>query len=307
MFKQTQLALIVAASATLLSACQVTDSSNKDNTGNTSLAIQSTAVKNQPVTRAYMMAGDSSSTPTNTLTTSDASTLAVPVYEAGIEKGSLTLTKAWISLDEIEIEKEEVEGIALTDEEMEQQNEIEFDGPFFINLITNESTPPIPTVDMLPGTYEEIELEIEVADEQNGLSIDAPLPELATYSLILEGQYTATSSEPITFKLTAALDEEIELKADPAQSLEINADTMNDLIIAFRLRQWFNFTNDGTFSNAPVVDGQLILDSENNLQSALLEEILENIKASADFGEDENDDGELGSDEDDDEIDELDD
>ncbi len=304
MLKQTTLALCVASSTILLSACQLADDSTDTAINNTSLKVQSTAVKNVSTGTSMLMAGNVS---TSLATTDTQQTLSIPVVEAGVEKGILSLSKAWVSLDEIEIEKEEVEGVSLTEEELEQQNEIEFDGPFFINLLTNESIPEIPSAELLPGIYEEIELEIEVADALNGLDREVPVPELADYSLVLEGHYTPTSSQPIAFKLTADIDEEIELQADSTQVLEINADTMNNLIIAFRLRQWFNFIDDGILSTASLTDGELILDTAINSSDPLLSQILENIKQSADFGEDDDDDGELSSDEDDDEVDELDD
>lgn len=312
MLKQTTIALAITAATALLSACQVTDSAS--DAGNTSLSIQSTAVKSTAAPQSLLMAGTPS---TNRLDALEANTsLIIPVVESSSEVGTLTLTKAWISLDEIEIEKEEIEGVALTEEQQNQQDEIEFDGPFFINLITNESFPEIPSIDLLPGEYEEIELEIEVADEQNGLSINLPsdAPELATYSLVLEGQYVGlhngASNQTIDFKLSAAIEEEIELKADPSQGLTIDADTMNNVIIAFRLRQWFAFTNTGPFTtNALSDDGKLILDTAIDEENTLLKQVLKNIKRSADFGEDSDNDGELGSDEDDDDDskDELDD
>ena len=312
MLKQTTIALAISATTALLSACQVTDSAS--DAGNTSLAIQSTAVKSTVPKQAFFTTGTAQ---TSAVEAPQASTaLSIPVVESSSEVGTLTLTKAWISLDEVEIEKEEVEGIALTEEQQNQQDEIEFDGPFFINLITNESIPSIPSIDLLPGEYEEIELEIEVADEENGLSIDVPAdaPELANYSLVLEGQYVGlhngVSNQTIDFKLHAAIDEEIELKADPSKGLIIDADTMNNLIIAFRLRQWFAFTNSGEFSTSALSnDGHILLDSAVDAENSLLKLVLENIKDSADFGEDSDDDGELSSEEDDDDDsqDELDD
>jgi len=87
---------------------------------------------------------------------------------------------------------------------------------------------------------------------------------------------------------------------------------LNPLIIAFRLNKWFNFSNIETNSNSldfndlTVTTGtsgdEIRLDE--NVQASLSRQVREvikdNIKDSADYGKDSDNNGELESDEDDD-------
>jgi len=137
-------------------------------------------------------------------------------------------------------------------------------------------------------------------------------------SIYMEGTYTGkTASGQVTdvpFVLSFDFDETFELTGagGTSEGFEITADSTNPIIIAFRLATWMDFNNAET--NGSSVDfTQLIVEHDaDGLDMILLDEdaidpnddirkvIKENIKKSADYGKDQNGDGELASDEDDD-------
>jgi hypothetical protein len=248
--------------------------------------------------------------------------IEVPVLDtAGTEIGTLTLTEVLIALKEIELEMEDSQ--VDTPEEADQELEIEFEGPFLLNLVEETSTPPLENVYLLPGIYDEIELAIAKleGDETDSdgttplVTVDHPLYENSIY---LSGSYTGTTSSgsvtdiPFTFILD--LDEEFELTGtgDTSLGFEVVEGQYIPLIIAFRMAQWFDFSNPETneaglldFSDVIEASGSILLDGNQvGTNDSIRTIIKENIKESADYGEDEDEDGELGSDEDDDPDDE---
>ena len=242
----------------------------------------------------------------------------LPVLDtAGTEIGSLTLTEVLMALKEIELEMEDSQ--VDTPEEAAQELEIEFEGPFLLNLVDETSTPSLENVYLLPGIYDEIELAIAKleGDETDSdgttplVTVDHPL---YGNSIYLSGSYTgATSSGSVTdmpFTFTLDLDEEFELTGidDTSLGFEVVEGQYIPLLIAFRMAKWFDFSNSETneaglldFSDVVESSGSILLD-ENQVgdNDSIRDIIKENIKESADYGEDEDGDGDLGSDEDDD-------
>ncbi|MBI9104415.1 MAG: hypothetical protein JEY99_18505 [Spirochaetales bacterium] len=244
--------------------------------------------------------------------------VAIPVFGiAGTEIGTLTLTEVLIALEEIELKMEDAE--VDTAEEEEQEIEIEFEGPYIIDLVSEISTPAMADVYLLPGIYDEIELKIAKmeGDEMGEDGITPMVSEtdpLYENSIYITGSYTGETSggdvvdTPFTFILD--LDEEFELTGagDTSLGYEIVEGQALPLLIAFRLVRWFDFSNTETnedgvldFSDVVVVSDEILLDTDQGeVNEAIREIIKENIKESADYGEDEDEDGELASEEDDD-------
>jgi len=250
------------------------------------------------------------------------SPIEFPVTDSsGVEVGTLYLTETLVALDEIEFElpEEEID----TEEEIEQSEEIEFPGPFIVDLLANTVTPEIDTTEIVPGTYEKIELDLhkitgDETEEDGTTQLVETNDPLFGNSIYILGTYTGlTSSGSVTdmaFELSFDLDEEFELTGtgDQTGGLVIDEGIVNDIIIAFRLARWFQFDNgesnpDGVdFSQLVTVsDGEggfeIILDESVTGDNEKIRQVIkENIKESADYGEDDDEDGELGSDEDDD-------
>lgn len=233
--------------------------------------------------------------------------VATPVTITVIDKsgnpaGNLELTKAMIAVKEIEIE---MEG--------QEDDESEYAGTFLVDLLNNTVTPEFPDITLPGGNYDEIELEI---DKLDGTELDASGNPLVVEgdvmfgrSLYLEGTYTPSAGIPQTFALAYNTEEEISLK-DSNSINSIAVTGLTELLIAFRMDNWFDFSNKETnihdvdFSSL-TLNGtiDLLADLQAGLpviDSYLMEVIQENIEESADFGEDQDGDGILEEDEDDD-------
>lgn len=246
--------------------------------------------------------------------------------ETGAVVGSLLITKAQVALKEIEFESEEELSLDTAlegDSSEEVEDSFDFKGPYIVDLVTDTVSPELGFADLPPGIYKEIELKLDKVegdelDEQGAQLVDASDP-LFGNCIYIEGTYTGPSSTgaqtDIPFKMSFALDEEFELSGPGAVSNGIDVSTSVDVIIAFRLQKWFAFdsletNSDGSLSPNKLIvqSGEIVLDDQaSGDNDAIRDMIKENIKDSADYGEDKDDDGVLESDEDDDEDDEDDD
>lgn len=272
--------------------------------GRVDLAIQSTAP------------AGSSASPSRAIS----SNMEIPVTDSlGTQIGTIKLTEALVALKEIELELAEAEADTL--EEIEQNSEIEFEGPYIVNLLTDTITPSLDSVDLLPGNYDEIELDLDSIggeeEDTDGNQLVDPSHPLFGNSIYLNGSYTgATAGGDVTdipFTYEYDLDKEFELtgSSDTSEGFFIDEGAVNNIIIAFRLVRWFDFSNSETnsdnydFSSLVVsTSGSepfILLDKTAEGANKNLREVIEkNIEESADYGEDLDDDGELDSEEDDD-------
>lgn len=299
------LVALVTGSALLLTACG--PSASTETKGQATLSIQGTSP---------------SGTATRTATrTTAGTTVDLTVYDnTGAADGTLTLTKAWMVVKEIDMEKED----EVEDDGLETEVEIEFVGPFVVDLLTSTSSPELPALMMDAAFYDEIEMDIEKLGPNDLDASGAPLidtyPELEHYSLYLEGTYTdQTASTYVNIPFTLKYDQTDEFEMSGAalgNGVALEAGSAANLLVAFRMARWFRFDDPGTnsdllytISDAIVSDGaggyQLVLDG--NTHSDIMDIVEDNIEDSADFGEDSDGDGELGSDEDEDDDDSLDD
>lgn len=269
--------------------------------GRTTLAIQGTrpaAQTGRTVTRARAL-GD-----------------PIPIDVIGVNgtvTGVITLTEARIVLEEFEFESE-LEGDDGTED---TEIEYEFEGPYLADLISNEVVPSLETIELPAGTYQEIKFKVHSIDgsedDETGQTLVEPADPLYGNSIRLGGTYSGlTASGEVTdvpFSMTLDLDESFELKAagEQAVGFTIDPDTENDVIIAFRLAKWFRFDDPETnpagveFASTQPDGGAIALDFEDSGDNGAVVEVIEdNIKASADYGKDDDHDGELESEEDDD-------
>ncbi len=236
---------------------------------------------------------------------------------SGAEIGTLTVTEARFALSEIELEQEDSE--IDTPEETTQDGEVEYEGPFIVSLLEGTVTPELPYIEILPGTYDSLKLKLEKIDNEDELSLLEAGDPLIGNSVYIEGTYTGTTSggavTDMPFLLSINLDEEFELASDSSayDGFVLDEGTVNSIIIAFRMDNWLAYndteTNDGLavdFSDLVTTDTggsvfKIILDKDQTGDNALIRTvIMKNIKNSADYGEDEDDDGVLESDEDED-------
>lgn len=237
------------------------------------------------------------------------SALEIDVLDTlGDVKGTLTLNDAWVVIEEIELEHED--DYAPGETEVDSAEDIEFEGPFVIDLKTNTSYPELPMISIKSGIYTDIEFDLEPlhSDDLVGLADldEATKTKLTGKTIYFEGTYLALNgTSPVDFKLETSEEIDFELNA---QSLDANGFVIdnvgiNDVIVAFRMATWFDFsnpeTNDYDNLDLSVFDSAIeIVLTDSNAQ--ILEVIAENIEFSADYGVDEDDNGELDDDEDED-------
>ncbi|MBU0928058.1 MAG: hypothetical protein KKA67_09935 [Spirochaetes bacterium] len=253
-----------------------------------------------------------------------ASPVVIPVMakDGTTKLGELSLQVATLAIKNIEIEMEPAQ--VDSQEERDQELEIEFPGTYLVDLLSNSVTPALPDVSLLTGGYDEIELSIDKLDgtelKADGTPLVASGDPMFGRSIYVKGSYTGTikgaSYVGLPFTLAYDLDEGIELSgADPAVGMVVDSGSLNPIIIAFRLKQWFDFSNTKTNSGLACDLNDIVIGTENGAPAILLVEgatganalirevIEENIEESADFGIDADGDGILQPDEDDDATD----
>lgn len=348
--------LIILGTLLSMAGCATEDGATSDAGGSTlvnglpggsvSLAIQGaggTAVAAGALIAPMAMLSASSAAALST------TSLSVDVTDAaGTVIGALTLTDARVALKEIKIKLAEEEldgeesdedgnGEIEEDEESEDEDTLEakaeedakekFHGPYVVNLLTDDITPALPAIDMVAGSYDEIELKLHKVDGSEKNDNDEAIIEetdgLFENSVYVSGTYTGlTASGPVTdaeFVFSYDLTEEFELTGEDASAgFEVVKDVANPIVIAFQLASWFAFNDPET--NSDSIDfsqvetevnsnGNTIISltkDSNDVGKELREVIRDNIKESADYGKDSDDDGELEENENDDLEDDID-
>ncbi len=248
--------------------------------------------------------------------------LSLPVTDiSGAETGTLTLTEARLVLSEIEFEQDDMEIDTDLEEEQDVESELEFKGPFIVDLLNGTVEPDFPYTELLPGTYTEINLKLNKIETDDWEAGEAALIEMTDplygNSIYLAGTYTGYLSDfdavNLDFSFSFNLDEDFETTAgDLNEGIVIDEGIINSVLIAFRLAKWFRFDNselnpeEVDFTTIyPLSDGEggyRIVFNEQSIDdyAAISYFLRKNIKESADYGEDEDLSGYLESDEDDD-------
>ncbi|WP_196159394.1 hypothetical protein [Reinekea sp. G2M2-21] len=238
----------------------------------------------------------------------------IPVTDtAGNVSGNINMTEAWMVVKEIELEHEDDDDTADLDE-----SKLEFIGPYALDLLSGMTYPALPEVTIDTGLYADIELDIEKLASEDLVGMpDLPqgvADKLLTYSLYIEGSYTSadgTTYVAIPFTLSYDQTDEFEFSGtDFSAGFVVDDQGINDIIVAFRLNEWFRFDNTETNSDNWTLEDAVINNGNGdeimlsgNTNSEVMNVIEDNIEDSAEYGKDEDGDHELDEDEDDDGID----
>lgn len=226
-------------------------------------------------------------------TTLLASTIDV-IGAGGTSIGQLSLTDAKVALSEI---KFKTDGGEL--------DEAEFTGPYIVDLLSNQMSPDPGSIEVNAGTYKDIILKLHKLEQDEGekAGVDSEDP-VINNSIYLKGSYTATNGVVKPFELSYEIGEEFSLAPTTGvKGMNLEAGVTQAMIIAFRLDSWFRFDNKETnetaidFSNISTDSIVLDKDASGDTAQKIRETIKENIKQSADFGKDDDDDGKLEPDE----------
>lgn len=162
-------------------------------------------------------------------------------------------------------EETEVEGDEAEDDEIEN---VDFKGPFVVDLLTGVSTPALGETVMPSGQYSEIEFKLDSADDESRGSLEV------TGQLDVDGVWHP-------FLLRNLRDEELKWKF-PAP-VAVTALQVNDLVLNMPLQQWVDDAlvaamADMVRSGAAVTDGTgvYVFTSDSGAVADLLEANFEN-------------------------------
>ncbi len=201
---------------------------------------------------------------------------------------SLEVDTAFIVLDRLRFRPF---SICNADVEDEGADDIQFDGPFIVDLLHPEALSGLEDVEIPTGRYCRVELVLK--------KLEAPGP-MSNRSVLIQG----SRADDVPFRMTTEVDEEFELQSDETGFVIEAAAPLSVFFIAFDLDQWFNGVDlMDTFievstggSGEPII---LINDTKNQNVQEMIEE---NIKRSADLFEDSDDDEELDPEEEEDSL-----
>lgn len=170
------------------------------------------------------------------------------------KSSSIQVQSAIAFLEEVELEKE----VGNDDDELE----IDIEGRFRVDLLTGLSSPEIPTAQIEPGNYHELELEFGDEDRQ---------------AFEISGTYTDTSGQIFNFTLSTIAELEFEIEAE-GNGLVIPADYFVTLNVNFPVASALNNLD---WNSANVGTGNTILINQQS-NSALLAAFLQNLNLQVD-------------------------
>ena len=213
------------------------------------------------------------------------------LIEAATTEEEKEALKAQEDLEEEEIELQIAEREALREAEDEAKEDLEDDSlqwkqSFLYNVVSGVVSPEIPTVEVLDGTYQRIEFKVKPYRDTSGDSA------MLNRSALVSGTAQVAGS-PVNFSFATSEDIKFSLKGTGSIVVD-GATDVNRIIINFSPSSWFEGID---FSGAELdARGEITIDELNN--PTLYEAVIKNMKRSTKYGEDEDEDGELGDDED---------
>ncbi len=174
--------------------------------------------------------------------------------------------------DDLEDINDDLDG-ANDDGEIDNE-EIEFEGSYIVDLISGTSTPDFGQAGVQPGLYEEIEIEMG--------------PVLADGNTVfIAFKYKPTGGDSVRVEFSTQ--EEIEFEIEDAAGYQLDANALTNLLVLLDLDALFA-TVDLSLAEADV-DGVIRINDTSN--PAIAQQILASLEDSCDAGEDDNDDGDI--------------
>lgn len=184
----------------------------------------------------------------------------------------LVFTQVLIGVRELEFETEEEDEAEDNNGHEDDSDEIEFEGPYRVNLIDGTSSPSFDLGSVTPGVYDKIEIEMGPVLE-NGNTIFIAF----THNLV-----------PVEFSTRAELEVEIE----KAGGFELDVNTLKNLLVILNLDELFANLD---LSQADVdEDGVIRINDTSNTN--IIEQVLSNFDHSFEAGDDDDHDDEIDDD-----------
>lgn len=186
------------------------------------------------------------------------------------------------------------------DDDGEETDDIEFSGPFIVDLLNPSAISGLEEIALPTGQYCRVELVLKKLESGNLPSGVSPNDPMVGRSILVEG----TRVDDTPFEMTTELDEEFKLENATAGFSIDASDVVKILFIAFDLDQWFSGVDLSGPSIEVSTDGSgnpiVLINDEQNEETQ--ERIEDNIKFSADLFEDSDEDEDLDPDEQEDSL-----
>ncbi len=153
-------------------------------------------------------------------------------------------------------------------------------GPFVYDALSGVSTPELPAISLVDGSYQRIEYQLRQYRDGDA---DSPLLNNTFYV----GGTVILDSVSVPFEISYHMAENIRLSG--SGSLKVEANESNAMLMSFDVKSWFAGIS---FASATISEsGSIIIDKTNNHD--ILMQIKKNIKTYTRFGKDVDGDGSL--------------
>jgi len=184
--------------------------------------------------------------------------------------GAFEFSEALIGVHEISIEAESEEFDDDDSQGSDSDFEYDYEGNYSVDLLTGVSSPEIGFADFVPGTYNEVEVELTTVLEGG------------TLSMIIKGTNT-DGGNSIDFEFSTAAEIEFEVESD--MGFYLDEGTILDLVLKIDLISLFDGVD---FSQAQLNDNNVAIINDNtNTELAAI--IRSNIHHCSDLEEDHED------------------
>ena len=210
-----------------------------------------------------------------------ATTSASSISNGRTQNSGLEFLEVMIGVTEIELEIDDEESGNDDDDsegDDDDDDEIEFEGNFIVDLVNGTSTPDFGVADIVPGTYEEIEIEMEpILSDSNTMFV--------VFEFTPEG-----ANAPVRVEYSNDFDIEFEFESQAGYVLDAN--DLTQLLVLVDLDALFLGVDLNSASAD--VDGTIRINSNSNADLANV--IAGNLDDAIEAGEDEDDDGDIDDD-----------
>ena len=188
----------------------------------------------------------------------------------------MEFSKIMIGLVKLELETENENEQERERGEEDLDEEIEFKGPYKVNLITGESAPEFGKSLTAPGVYTEIEFKLGPVLDQ-GKTIDM--------AFTMDGK---------NYEITSEIDR-LEIELEQSEGFKVEENLLNTVLVQINLD--ILFANVDLSSATADQDGVIRINEESN--ASILEALLDAFDDSCDGGKDEDDDDKIDGKDDD--------
>ncbi|WP_137090794.1 hypothetical protein [Mangrovivirga cuniculi] len=188
----------------------------------------------------------------------------------------LVFNEVLVGVTEVEFETFEEDELEDIEGEVEDED-VEFEGQFVADLINGTSTPDFGMASLSPGTYEELEIEMEPFLDGG-------------FSIFISFEFVNNNDEVITAEYGNS--DELEFEIENENGFIIDAGTTNQMLVLLNLDALFA----GVDLNSAESDNDGVVRINNTSNSDLAATISSNLDQILEAGEDDDDDGDIDDD-----------